>query len=366
VSHAGTVFAGVMSGTSLDGADAVVVDFRDATLRVLGSASRPFHPDLRQLLQRLCAPGSDGFDEAGAAGVALAQIYAEAVKAACGSAGISAGDVSAIGCHGQTVRHRPERSFTIQWQDPARLAELTGIDVIADFRRRDVAAGGQGAPLVPAFHDEAFRSPDVARAIVNIGGIANITVLVPGEAVTGFDCGPGNALLDGWFYRHRNGTFDRDGAWAGGGLVRSHLLDRLLADAFFGDEPPKSTGRERFHLDWLHGHLDGSEPPQDVQSTLSELTARGIADAIDRWAPHTREVALCGGGARNADLRGRIARLLAGREVRLTDELGVSTGDVEAVAFAWLAMKFVRGEPIDLRAVTGSRHPVRLGALYPA
>ena len=148
--------------------------------------------------------------------------------------------------------------------------------------------------------------------------------------------------------------------------MRSHLLDRLLADAFLGDEPPKSTGRERFHLDWLNGLLDGSEPPQDVQATLSELTARGIADAIGRWAPHTREVALCGGGARNADLRGRIARLLTGREVRLTDELGVSTGDVEAVAFAWLAMKFVRGEPIDLRAVTGSRHPVRLGALYPA
>lgn len=361
-----TVYVGVMSGTSLDGADAVVVDFGGTSPRVLATAARPFAPALRARLLGLCSPGSDGLDEAGEAGVALADVYADAVMGACGAAGIGARDVAAIGCHGQTVRHRPERAFTIQWQDPARLAELTGIDVVADFRRRDVAAGGQGAPLVPAFHDAVFRSPEVARAIVNIGGIANVTVLEPGVNVTGFDCGPGNVLLDAWHARHREGAFDRDGAWGAQGLVSPGLLDRLLSDTYFRAPPPKSTGRERFHVDWLDGNLAGGESAADVQSTLAELTARGIGDAIRQWAPATLEVALCGGGARNADLRTRIARLLPRCRVGLTDELGVATGDVESVAFAWLAMKFVKSEPIDLRSVTGSRHPVRLGALYPA
>lgn len=356
-----------MSGTSLDGADAALVDFSSARPRTLAFASVAFGNELRRTLFALSSPGSDGLDVAGAACSELAQAYARAVIEAIAAAGKAAADVAAIGCHGQTVRHRPERGFTIQLNDPARVAELTGIDVAADFRRRDVAAGGQGAPLAPAFHEAVFREPGRSRAIVNIGGISNITWLpAAGGATTGFDCGPGNVLLDGWIQRHQGVAYDVDGRWAAGGKSNDALLERLLRDGFFDRQPPKSTGRELFSMGWLEQKLGGPLPPADVQATLAEFTAHAIVRAIDHFCPGTEEVFLAGGGARNAYLAARIRDLARSRRVALTDELGVPTGQVEAVAFAWLAMKCVRREPIDLSAVTGARGPRILGGLYPA
>jgi len=362
----GSLFVGLMSGTSLDGADAVVVDFSGSPPRVLASAEAPFNPALRARLARLCRPGSDGLDEAGACNAELADIYSNAVHEALARAGVAPSQVAAIGCHGQTVRHRPEQGFTLQLGDPARLAEHTGIDVVADFRRRDMAAGGQGAPLVPAFHDVVFRHEGIARAVVNIGGISNISRLAPGRDVSGFDCGPGNVLMDAWVSGHRGLAFDADGRWAASGNVNAALLERLLAEPYFAMPPPKSTGRELFNLDWLKPLLAQGAAAEDVQATLLELTARSIADAIDRHAPETREIYLCGGGARNGRLRARIGELAGGRMVSLTDALGVPTGQVEPAAFAWLALKFTRREALDLGAITGARHPCVLGALYPA
>ncbi|MBK8321344.1 MAG: anhydro-N-acetylmuramic acid kinase [Betaproteobacteria bacterium] len=354
-----------MSGTSLDGADAALVDFAGEAPRVLASCERPFSPAIRSRLERLCQPGTDGLDEAGACSLELADLYTEAVEGALRSAGVAHSKVTAIGCHGQTVRHRPELGFTLQLGDPARLAERTGIDVIADFRRRDMAAGGQGAPLVPAFHDMVFRRAGVSRAIVNIGGISNVTLLAD-HPVIGFDCGPGNRLMDGWIALHGAATYDEGGRWASTGRVNAALLDRMLADPYFTRPPPKSTGRERFNLDWVRERLPGEPAPQDVQATLLELTARSIVDAIDRHAAGTSEIYLCGGGAKNGRLVQRISELAAPKSLAPTDVLGVPAGQVEPVAFAWLARKFVDREPVDLGPITGARHPCVLGALYPA
>lgn len=357
---------GVMSGTSLDGADAVLADFSSSVPRALGASCVPFPAHLRKRLLALCSPGSDGLDEAGACSIELARAYAEAVARVLGGAGISASEVEVIGCHGQTVRHRPERGYTIQLNDAARLAELSGIDVAADFRSRDLAAGGQGAPLVPAFHDAVFRHATSHRVVVNIGGIANVSSLRPGHAFSGFDCGPGNVLMDAWTQRHRGSDFDADGAWAAGGSPIPALLERLLEEPFLAQSPPKSTGRELFNESWLADRVDARMKPQDVQATLLEFTARAIAGAIDRPFARPDEIYLCGGGARNARLAARIAEMASPRPVRPTDDLGVPTGDVEAMAFAWLALKCARREPVDLCAVTGAAHPCILGALYPA
>lgn len=362
----GALFAGVMSGTSLDGADAALVDFSSPAPRTLAFATVPFATELRRTLLALSSPGADGLDAAGAAGAELAQLYARAVLEAIAAAGKAPVEVTAIGCHGQTVRHRPERGFTIQLNDPARVAELTGIDVAADFRRRDIAAGGQGAPLVPAFHEAVFRKPGRSRAVVNIGGISNITWLPATGPTLGFDCGPGNVLMDEWIRQHQGVAYDLDGRWAASGSSNEALLERLLRDAFFDRQPPKSTGRELFSMAWLQQKLGGPLPPADVQATLAEFTAQAIVSALDRFCPATEELFLAGGGARNAFLVSRIQALARGRRVALTDELGVPTGQVEAVAFAWLAMKCVRREPIDLSAVTGARGPRVLGGLYPA
>lgn len=354
-----------MSGTSLDGADAAIVDFRPGTQSTLGFASVPFDPALRRRLHALNEPGKDSLDEAGAVSVALADRYAEAVEAALVAAAVGREQVSAIGCHGQTVRHRPDQEFTTQLNDPARLAERCGIDVVADFRRRDVAAGGQGAPLAPAFHDAVFRSDALARAVVNLGGIANVSLLEPGKPVSGFDCGPANVLLDAWAKRNINADFDVNGAWAARGRVVPELLERFLDEPYFGLAPPKSTGRELFNESWLDGRLDPAVAPEDVQATLAELTARSVVAAIEERGPATREIYLCGGGARNPVLRSRIAALAAGRRVADTQALGIASGIVEAAAFAWLAMKCVRREPVDCTRVTGARGPRVLGAIYP-
>jgi len=360
------LFVGLMSGTSLDGADAALVDFSSGSARTLAFATVPFSPPLRERILALCEPGSDPVDLAATVTIELCTLYANAVQGALAAGNVPRGHVVAIGCHGQTVRHRPDLGYTVQLNDPARLAELTGIDVVADFRRRDMAAGGQGAPLVPAFHESVFRHPGSTRAVVNIGGISNVTWLPRGKRTLGFDCGPGNVLLDGWARRHLGTQFDEDGRWAAQGRIDVALLSRLMSEPFLDSPPPKSTGRELFRLDWLEQRLGGSYRAADVQATLTDFTARTIVGAIDRFCPSTDEIYLAGGGARNAALVGRIAALAGDRPVAPTDALGVPTAHVESMAFAWLAMKCVRREPIDLTAITGARAPRVLGALYPA
>lgn len=355
-----------MSGTSLDGADAALVDFSSGIPRTLGFASAPIPDALRDQLLALSTPGTDSLDLAGEVSLRLADLYTGAVSAVLAQASVDRTAVAAIGCHGQTVRHRPERGFTIQLGDFARVAERTGIDVVADFRRRDIAAGGQGAPLVPAFHESVFRSPGAARAVVNIGGIANATCIPATGATTGFDCGPGNVLLDTWARRHLGAAFDRDGRWASGGRIDPAFLKRLLEEPYLDLPPPKSTGRELFNEEWLAGRHPEHLAPQDVQASLLEFTARTVVDALDRHFAQAREIYVCGGGARNAALMQRIATLAGSRPVATTDVLGIPSGHVEAVAFAWLAMKGLRREPLDLRAITGARHPCVLGAIYPA
>ncbi len=364
------LFAGVMSGTSLDGVDAVVADFgsRERICTTLGAASLPMDPALRAVLLGLQASSDDELASAARASIALADLYADAILAACRAAGVTPDQLVAAGVHGQTVRHRPDQGWTIQLNDPARVAERAGVVVVADFRRRDVAADGQGAPLVPAFHAALFAREDRSRAIVNIGGIANVTLLTPGREVRGFDTGPGNVLLDLWFARHGEGRFDEGGAWAASGRVDHALLAGLVADPYFAAPPPKSTGRDYFHAGWLDavlGHRGGSPHPADVQATLTALTARTIADAVRREAPGTTEVLVCGGGANNAALLRALAHDLAPRNVSPTSRVGVPVEQVEALAFAWLAREALAGRPGNLPDVTGARGLRVLGAIYP-
>lgn len=361
-----SLFIGLMSGTSLDGADAALVEHSESGMRTLAFSTVAFSDGLRDRVLALSEPGTDSLELEGRVSIELAQLYASAVQAVLAAAGCKPADIVAIGCHGQTVRHRPDLGFTIQVGDPARLAELSGIDVVADFRRRDMAAGGQGAPLVPAFHEAVFRDAIVSRCIVNIGGIGNVTWLPAGRSTVGFDCGPGNVLLDGWATRHLGTRYDEGGRWAAQGRTDERLLQALLAEPFLRRAPPKSTGRELFRMAWLEERLPARYRPEDVQSTLTDFTARAIVDAIDRFCAGSEEIYLAGGGARNAALVERVRRLAAGRPVALTDALGVPTQHVESMAFAWLAMKCVRREPVDLRAATGARGPRILGAIYPA
>ncbi|WP_338138888.1 anhydro-N-acetylmuramic acid kinase [Achromobacter insolitus] len=364
------LYIGLMSGTSVDGVDGVLVRLGDGQPpAVQASASLPMPADLRRELLALNQSGDDELARAALAANSLARLYAQAVAALLQHAGVAAGDVAAIGAHGQTVRHRPDLGYTVQLNAPALLAELTGIDVVADFRSRDVAAGGQGAPLVPPFHAAIFGAPQ-GRAVLNLGGIANVTLLEPGHAPRGFDTGPANVLLDGWCQRHLGQAYDADGRWAATGQVLAPLLEQLISsEPWFALPPPKSTGRDLFNMQWLDERLaafDGPKPaPQDVQATLQRLTARTVANAIDAAAASTQEVFVCGGGARNTGLMRELAYCLQ-RRVRPTDALGVPAQEVEALAFAWLAQAFMQRRPAGLPAVTGARGPRILGALYPA
>jgi anhydro-N-acetylmuramic acid kinase len=362
------LFIGLMSGTSLDGIDAVLVAIADDDrARVRAHVRRAFPGDLRAELLALCAPGEDEIDRAAQAGNGLAALYAEAVHAALAAARVDAHAVRAIGCHGQTVRHRPERGYTVQLGNPARLAELTAITVVADFRSRDIAAGGQGAPLVPAFHASAFGSADEARVVLNLGGIANVTLLARDGGIRGFDTGPGGCLLDLWIQRAQGKPFDDNGAWAAGAAPDARLLERLLDEPFFLRAPPKSSGRELFNATWLDKRVgDQGLPPQVVQATLLELTALSAARAILAHAPLTARVILCGGGARNGALCARLATLLAPCPVDSCDAWGFAAEQVEAAAFAWLAARTLAGKPAGLPAVTGARAARVLGAIYPA
>ncbi|NUZ05590.1 anhydro-N-acetylmuramic acid kinase [Piscinibacter koreensis] len=372
-------YIGLMSGTSLDGVDGVLATFDEpGAIEVRAHAHRPFDPALRSELLALNRPGADELHRAALAGNALAALYAEIVEALLAAANWPRHRVRAIGAHGQTVRHRPGEfdgiGYTLQLNAPALLAERSGIDVVADFRSRDVAARGQGAPLVPAFHRALFgRDADVA--VLNLGGIANLTLLGADGGTLGFDCGPANALLDGWCERHRGEPFDRDGAWAASGRVDAALLQAMLADPYFALAPPKSTGRDRFNAEWLERQLAARLPgstntpqraPADVQATLAELTARSCADALRRHAPGSSELIVCGGGAFNGDLMQRLQQHLHEVPVVASSERGLPPTQVEAAAFAWLARAFVERRPGNLSAVTGAAGERVLGALYPA
>lgn len=364
------VYAGVMSGTSLDGIDAVVADFAPprGLCRTLASAHLAFPKTLRETLERLQDPGEDELARAAGASVELADLYADAVSAAARSAGVRLEDVVAAGVHGQTVRHRPEAGWTIQLNDPARIVERLGVTVVADFRRRDIAAGGQGAPLVPAFHRALFAHPERGRAVLNLGGIANLTLLAPGETVRGFDTGPGNVLLDAWHARHRGGALDEDGRWAASGRAVESLLDVLMEERYLAAPPPKSTGRDLFGLRWLDAALarhGAAVAAADVQATLVRLTARSVADALQREMPGAPEVLVCGGGAHNATLMAALRAELAPRSVAPTAVEGVAVDQVESLAFAWLARESLAGRPGNLAAVTGAAGPRVLGAIYP-
>lgn len=370
---------GVMSGTSLDGADAVMASFPEgegASMATLGRAYLPMPGPLRGTLKALALGTDNEIERAGDASVALADLYAAVVEKLLQETGIGRNEVAAIGLHGQTIRHRPERGFTLQLNHPARVAELTGIDVVADFRSRDVAAGGEGAPLVPAFHAGIFRGPAPA-AVLNIGGIANLTLLAAegsAEPVLGFDTGPGNMLLDAWMEAEFGRPCDEGGAFSREGALLPRLLEVCLQDPYFARPAPKSTGRERFSFAWLQRNLQRADAAHaraaDVARTLTELTAESIADALFKARPDAARLYVCGGGALNPFLMERlalrVARRMPGCRTSSSIEKGLDPMEVEGAAFAWLARAFLLRRPGNLPAVTRAKGPRILGALYPA
>jgi anhydro-N-acetylmuramic acid kinase len=372
VTASSTLYIGLMSGTSLDGVDGVLASFpenfpQDAC-KSLGTAYIPFPESLRAELMALQAAGHNEIEREALAANALARHYAECVGQLLAYGGIAAADVTAIGVHGQTIRHRPELGFTRQTNNPALLAELSGIDVIADFRSRDIAAGGQGAPLVPAFHQGVFGLPGSTRVVANIGGISNISVINADGSVIGFDTGPGNVLMDAWISQHHGKPYDAGGAWAASGTPIPSLLAALRAESFFALPAPKSTGRDLFHPAWLAAKLlpFGTLAAADVQATLAAFTASTLADAIHTYAQAADAVYICGGGAYNHYLMQQLALALPTATVESTAALGVAPNQVEALAFAWLAQRFTKRQPGNLPAVTGAYGGRILGALYPA
>lgn len=369
-----SLFLGLISGTSADGIDAALVRMPPGANEphcelVLGRTYR-WDAALRERLIAL-GQGQDtvSLDALGSLDVQVAIAFSDAAMRLLAEAGVAPAQVRAIGSHGQTVRHRPEAEFPFTWQlgDGNVVAERSGIATVADFRRRDVAAGGHGAPLMPAFHAAMLHSDDEDRAVLNLGGIANFTLLPRAGQVRGFDTGPANALLDAWCERHVGHAFDADGAFAASGRVDDALLARLLDDRWFALPPPKSTGREQFHLDWAQARIgDASLAPPDVQATLLELTAATVADALLATQPDTRRVLVCGGGVRNPVLLGRIAARLPGVVVESTAAYGLDPDFVEAMGFAWLARETLAGRPGNLPSVSGAKGPRVLGVVYPA
>ena len=362
-----SLYVGLMSGTSMDGIDAALVDITHDHCHLRAAQTCEWPPGLKERVTRVLEnAGHAALDEIGALDVEIGRVFAQAASALLQKANVPTREVRAIGSHGQTLRHRPSGAVPYTWQigDPNIIAELTGLTVVGDFRRRDVAAGGQGAPLVPAFHDHVFRSPDEDRAIVNLGGIANLTVLCRAVPVTGFDTGPGNRLLDAWVERHRREPFDRDGAWAQTGRCDDALLEELLKEPYLALPAPKSTGRELFNLRWLDAALGAkARDPKDVQATLLQYTAATIAVAVQQYAP-AASLYLCGGGAHNRALQDAIARRLAPLKVSSTAKLGLDPDFVEAVAFAWFAHRTLAEQTSTLPSVTGARGPRILGAIY--
>jgi len=361
------LYLGMLSGTSVDGVDAVLVEIGDHECRIVDASTTPFPPSLLARVQKLIETPRTSLRELGALDVAVGRFCAECALELIATAGIKPADVAAIGSHGQTVYHDPHgpEPFSVQLGDPNSIAARTGITTVADFRRLDIALGGEGAPLAPAFHAWRFGHASEQRAIVNVGGIANITVLAPGRDVRGFDTGPGNTLLDLWIRRCKGQPFDRDGGWAASGKVNVRLLDACLTEPFFRAPAPKSTGRELFNLAWVERRLEhaGEVSDIDVQATLAELSATTIAAAIRVELPAGREVIVCGGGAHNVDLLNRLRRI-TGARVTTTEAYGVGPDWVEGAAFAWLARARMRGLPGSIPTVTGARRPAVLGGVY--
>ena len=359
------LYVGLMSGTSLDGVDAVLADLAGAKPRLAADAYIAFDAPLRRELLALNSPGENEIERAALAGNELAARYASAVAEVLSRSKTPPSDIRAIGCHGQTVRHRPDRGYTIQIGNAALLAELTGIRVVADFRSRDVAAGGQGAPLAPAFHAAVFADPAEDRVAINLGGIANLSFLSRSGDVLGFDSGPGNCLLDLWAFRHLGTQHDAGGAWAAAGRVIPALLERMLQEPYCSAPPPKSTGRDRFNEAWLRKMLKGGEDAQAVQATLLELTAQSVSNAVTRHCRGAQRLIVCGGGVKNGALMRRLAELAAPASVESSERHGIDPQLVEAAALAWLAKQALDGRPGNLPPVTGARGPRVLGALYP-
>ena len=372
------LFVGLMSGTSLDGADGVLVDFSGPKINVLAAASEAFPDDFRAELLALNTPSHNELHRAALAANQLAATYARVVTRLLGQSGISAKHVKATGAHGQTVRHHPHQtsvlsSYTLQINNPALLAELTGIDVVADFRSRDIAAGGQGAPLVPAFHQSVFASASDTVAVLNLGGISNLSLLPPvgtggSASVIGFDCGPGNALMDAWCQEHTGKPFDDGGAWAASGKLIPELLASLLDDPYFAKPPPKSTGRDLFSLGWLTHKLAPftAAKPEDIQNTLAEFTLSPCVYDMDSYGKYSKTLIICGGGAFNLHLMQRLQALLPSVRVASSQAHGLPPQQVEAAAFAWLARQAIHRQPGNLVSVTGAAGPRILGAIYPA
>ena len=371
------LYIGLMSGTSLDGVDAVLVDFPKEqhprlNLKVLVHVALPFTQDLKQTLFALNAPANNEIHRAALAANALTAVYAQAVQALLDNTQLKASQIRAIGAHGQTVRHQPGVhdgiGYTTQLNNPSLLAELTGIAVVADFRSRDIAAGGQGAPLVPVFHQGVFAQPNETVCVLNIGGITNLSVLYANSEVIGFDCGPGNALMDHWCMQHRGHAFDDNGQWARSGKVHVPLLQAMMAEPFLQQAPPKSTGRDLFHAQWLGSHLADftNVSAVDVQTTLTEFTALACASAVLRHANGAKELILCGGGALNGFLMERLQAALPNCKVLSSTDRGMPPLQVEATAFAWLARQTILGLAGNAPKVTGAKGARILGGIYPA
>lgn len=365
------LYIGLMSGTSADGVDAVLVDFSGEQPSQLASHYTPYPGDLREKILGLCQPGADEIHRLGELDVVLANTFVDAVQYLLETSGTHAKDIIAIGSHGHTIRHAPTHAhrFTLQIGDPNTIAAKTGITTVADFRRKDVALGGQGAPLVPAFHRSLFLSGEINRAIVNIGGIANVTLLPvnAGENIIGFDTGPGNTLMDQWIHSHHQLSHDKEGAWCASGKIHEKLLQVMLDDEYFKLAPPKSTGREYFNLHWLQKKMAAVHETitnEDVQATLAELTAKTISYCNQQYLK-SGEILVCGGGAHNAYLLSRLQALMTPDfTVTTTEEYGVHPDWVEAIAFAWLAWQTMEKRAGNLPSVTGASAASILGGVY--
>ena len=361
------LYIGVMSGTSLDGLDIALIE-QSPAIKLVATHYIPMPESLRAELLALCASGPDEIARSAIAQQHWVRLAAQGIHSLLEKQQLKPESIRAIGSHGQTIRHEPARGFTVQIGNPALLTELTGITVVSDFRSRDVAAGGQGAPLVPAFHEALFEQRAGQRAVLNVGGFSNLSLIERDKPVAGFDCGPGNVLLDAWIHSQRGDNFDRDGRWAASGHVEASLLKALLSDPFFATQGPKSTGREVFNLQWLQQHLAAlpAFAPENVQATLLELTALTIVESLQAAQPATQELLVCGGGAHNSALMSRLGQLLPHSKVASTATHGVDPDWVEAMAFAWLAHCCLEGIAANRPSVTGAHGLRVLGAIYPA
>lgn len=361
-------FIGLMSGTSTDGVDGTLVAFQKGTLpRIIAFSNLAMPSDLRRTFLALNKASNNELEQAYLAANGLADLYAQCCHDLLKQSQLSSEHIIAIGAHGQTVRHRPDLGFTIQLNAPARLAELTKIDVIADFRSRDIAAGGQGAPFAPLLHQALFNDLTKTRVILNLGGIANITLLTPHQSLLGFDTGPANALMDYWIDKYLGQTFDKEGAWGASGTIHHDLLTQLLSEPYFAKPAPKSTGRDLFNPLWLEQHLavfNQNIPAADIMATLRALTTHSIAQAITRYSNRVDEVIVCGGGVKNIALMQELKELI-GCEINTIEQYGFESQAIEALAFAWLAKAFYNKEPLHFPELTGSRHATIAGALYP-